>query len=159
MIRDNINTIGELNLYNDEIQYCFDFFRTHNLSDYAVGNYETERKNINFRIDEYKTQIASERYWQAHKYHMDIYILLKGQERIDMKGKLSSETMNAYHYDKKEDMLMLEEVQPDSINYLNDYGDILIFFAGEAHKTGIHAELENEFKVVLFKIKLSENKQ
>lgn len=150
MINDNI--VNLKNVFSDRnIRYCLDFFNGHNLIDYQPGFYDTGMNNISLRIDEYETQIASERYWQAHKYHIDIYILLYGKERIDVHNTAD---LSAYHYDKQDDMLMLEETKPSSINNLTNYGDVLICYPHEAHKTGIHVELKQRFKVALFKIAL-----
>ena len=101
------------------------------------------------RIDEYETQIASERFWQSHKYHLDVYILLRGKERIDVKN---ISELNATHYDRRDDLMMYKETKPHNINCLTKFGDALICYPNEAHKTGIHVELRDKVKVALFKI-------
>ena len=157
MFRDNIRDAANINhlIGSETIEYCLQYFLQHDLINYPAGRYATDRDNISLRIDEYETQIESERYWQSHRRHIDIYLLLRGQERIDMK---EADTLKAYHYDRRDDMVMLEEGRPDSINYLTQYGDMLIFYPGEAHKTGIHVELANVFKAALFKIALPPEK-
>lgn len=147
MIFGNISNVNETD-FNESIKFCFDIFQNNQLEKYTKGQYKTSRADISFRIDEYETQIAQERYWQAHKEHLDLYILLKGQERIDVNvygGKV-------YHHDRLDDILMLEDMNGTNINLLTKYGDFLICNPGEAHKTGIHVELKNKFKIVLFKI-------
>ena len=151
MISDNISNLQ--NVFSDtNIKYCLDFFVQNNLIDYSPGKYTTDRANISLRIDEYETQIAPERFWQSHRNHIDIYILLQGKERIDVHNVTK---LKAYHYDKQDDILMLEEVAPSNINLLTKYGDALICFPHEAHKTGIHVDLKQKFKVALFKIALN----
>ena len=59
-----------------------------------------------------------------------------------------------YHRDKIDDMLMLEEMPYTNINFLSNFGDILVCNPNEAHKTGIHMDLKNKFKVALFKIRI-----
>lgn len=153
MFRDNIDNENSIKYFigSEAVDYCLRYFKEHDLINYPPGNYETGREDIKLRIDEYETQIADERYWQSHRHHIDIYILMRGQERIDMK---EAHTLKSYHYDRQDDIVMLEEKYPDSVNCLTRYGDMLIFYPGEAHKTGIHVELANVFKAALFKIHL-----
>lgn len=149
MIFGNINNIDR-NTFDEKLRYCFEYVENNLLETYTKGQYKTSREDIIFRIDEYETQIAQERYWQSHKEHMDLYILLTGQERIDVNiygGKV-------YHHDRLDDILMLEEMTSTNVNLLTKYGDFLICNPGEAHKTGIHVELKNKFKVALFKISI-----
>lgn len=147
MIFGNIEKV-DIKQFDDSIQYCINYFKQHDLINYTPGTYVTDENNIIFRIDEYETQIAQERFWQAHKTHKDVYILLRGTERIDV----NIAEQKSYHYDKLSDILMLEEAKPTNINLLLNHGDFLICNPNEAHKTGIHVELKNVFKVVLFKI-------
>ena len=51
-------------------------------------------------------------------------------------------------------MLMLEEMPYTNINFLSNFGDILVCNPNEAHKTGIHMDLKNKFKIALFKIRI-----
>ena len=142
MIFSNIKNI-DLTTIDERIKFCVDYFNEHDLINYNAGTYQTDREDICFRIDEYETQIAQERYWQAHEKHIDVYILLKGQERIDVniyEGVI-------YHRDKIDDMLMLEEMPYTNINFLSNFGDILVCNPNEAHKTGIHMDLKNKFKI------------
>ena len=121
MIFSNIKNI-DLTTIDERIKFCVDYFNEHDLINYNAGTYQTDREDICFRIDEYETQIAQERYWQAHEKHIDVYILLKGQERIDVniyEGII-------YHRDKIDDMLMLEEMPYTNINFLSNFGDILV---------------------------------
>lgn len=153
MFRENIKNAAAIDslIGNEAFEYCLEYFRNHDLINYPSGSYDTGREDISLRIDEYESQIAQERYWQAHRSHIDVYILLRGQERIDMKD---ADTLNEYHYDRQGDVIMLEDDRPDSINYLTKYGDMAVFYPGEAHKTGIHVELANVFKTALFKIRV-----
>lgn len=80
MIFGNIKDI-DLSTIDERIKFCIDYFNNHDLINYNIGIHHTNREDIIFRIDEYETQIAQERYWQAHEKHIDVYILLKGQER------------------------------------------------------------------------------
>lgn len=149
MIFGNIKNM-DLTSLDERVKFCIDYFNEYDLINYNVGIYQTDRNDISFRIDEYETQIGQERYWQAHKKHIDVYILLRGQERIDVNiygGKV-------YHNDKIDDMLMIEEMPYTNVNLLSQYGDILVCNQNEAHKTGIHMDLKNKFKVALFKIEI-----
>ena len=83
MISMNIKNMDDL-AWNEDIKYCLDFFQKHDMENYPAGRYATDKDYISLRIDEYETQIAQERYWQAHKNHIDIYILINGT-----KGKRS----------------------------------------------------------------------
>lgn len=141
-------------LLNEDILFCLDFFAKNDLINYRVGNYPTPREDINLRIDEYETQIASERFWQSHKYHLDVYVLLGGKERIDVRD--SNEMVHS-HYDRRDDLVMYKENKPHNINCLTKFGDVLICYPGEAHKTGIHVELKSKIKVALFKIHCPQN--
>lgn len=153
MLFFNIEKSSSDFLVGDEaIKYVWSYFKSHNFLDLPVGNYKTTRPEITYRIDEYTSEIAELRYWQAHRHHLDIYILLRGQERIDV-GQAAD--FRAFHYDATDDVSMLEEGQISQINYLRKYGDCLICFPQEPHKTGMHVDLKQSFKVVLFKIELA----
>lgn len=133
----------------DDILYSIDYAKNHDLINYTSGWYDTEKKHIRFRIDEYSTQIPRDRFWESHKYHLDMYIMLRGKEEFHISPV---QDMNPYHYIMATDLVMYEDTYPKTIHRLTRPGDFIICTQEEAHKTGVNVDLRNVFKKVLFKI-------
>lgn len=150
MISGNINNLKLWEgILPDDIWYCIDYAKNHDLGNYPTGWYQTEREHIRFRIDEYSTQIPGERFWESHKYHLDFYVLIRGMEELHV---CPVERMEPYHYIVATDLMMYEEHLPETRHRLTRPGDFIICNQNEAHKTGVNVDLRNVFKIVLFKI-------
>ena len=132
-----------------DIQKCFEYYKQNNLADKKTGSYEIDGRRIFVNIDEYKTQSEQERFWEAHRKYIDIHILIKGQEKIDM---AFIENMQENPYDEAKDMLTLKGSAQASVNLKP--GDFLICYPEDSHKTAMHVDLQSDVKKCIFKIRI-----
>lgn len=106
-------------------------------------------ESFSMNIFSYQSDEEVNRNWEVHKNHIDIHVLLKGQEMI---GFSDDYQWNEKHYDVENDSLSFES-EIISKQLLNEK-DWLIIFPNEGHKTGLSIDSPTEIKKAVFKIKV-----
>lgn len=100
-------------------------------------------------VAEYTTVKREERFWEAHKAYLDIHILVKGEETIDINF---IENMKLGEYKEADDFLPMEGDMQASITLKP--GDFLICYPEDAHRTGVIATKVSDLKKGIFKVKI-----
>lgn len=109
----------------------------------AAGRHQLT-ESLAVAIFSYETAKEIERNWEAHEHHLDVHVLLKGQESI---GFATTEGLKKENVDKVNDSY---EFQTDSDNYWKlEPGERLVIFPNEGHKT----EVSMTVSKAVFKIK------
>lgn len=113
----------------------------------AAGRHQLT-ESLAVAIFSYETAKEIERNWEAHEHHLDVHVLLKGQESI---GFATTEGLKKENVDKVNDSY---EFQTDSDNYWKlEPGERLVIFPNEGHKTGIATGVSMTVSKAVFKIK------
>lgn len=150
MIFGNINEQETYDFLPKAIKACFAYIKSHDLLSYTKGSHEIEGKQFFVNIEEYSTVKREDRFWEAHKQYIDVHVMLSGKECIDINF---IENMQLGEYKAKNDFQALEGEAQASVNLLN-FGDFLICYPQDAHRTAIAVDTPQPLKKAIFKVKL-----
>lgn len=150
MIYGNIMQVEALGYLEKKVRDCLIYAKEHDLKAMETGSYELDGKNSFFNLCEYTTTVPEERVWEAHREYLDIHMMVKGREQMDVSF---TERMEEKSFEKEKDLLLLEG-KADGHIVLQE-GDFLVCYPQDAHRTAIQVEEPEEIKKVIFKVKIS----
>lgn len=148
MIFGNLEFTQRYSHLEEGILKCFDYARTHDLKKLLPGSYPID-DNLFVNIVEYTTTTPEERFWEAHKYYIDLHLMLEGSEQIDVNF---IQNMEQKPFVEESDFLPLEGPL-NSMVRLNT-NDFLICYPEDAHRTAVQINHPTSIKKAIFKIKL-----
>ena len=119
-------------------------------SEFEKGSHEIDDDKLFVNIVEYETTTEEKRFWEAHKYYLDLHLMLDGTEQIDVNF---IENMEEKVFVEKDDFLPLEG-EKNSHVILNN-GDFLICYPNDAHRTAVKVNEPIKIKKAIFKIAIS----
>lgn len=151
MLFGNTGRVREYADLEEDIKTCFQYAKEHDLSLYEKGTHEIEGKRLFVNIVEYTTTTAAERFWEAHREYLDIHLMLRGSEQIDLNltGSMIQKT-----YEPEADFLPMEG-EADRYVVLHE-GDFLICGTCDAHRTAILVEKPDTVKKAIFKVRIQQ---
>lgn len=149
MIFGNLKYADKYDFLTEKIKACFTYAREHDLTTYEKGGYKINGDEFFVNIENYATVKREERFWEAHKAYLDIHILVKGEETIDINF---IENMKLGEYKEADDFLPMEGDMQASV--ILKPGDFLICYPEDAHRTGVIATKVSDLKKGIFKVKI-----
>ena len=84
MIFGNINQLEEFPYLEEAVRECFEYAKYNDILSYEKGCHEIDGDRLFVNVVEYTTTTPEERFWEAHKNYLDIHVMLKGTEQIDL---------------------------------------------------------------------------
>lgn len=147
MIFGNINHLEEFGFLEDSVKKCFAYLKDHDLASYEKGTHEIDGERLFVNVVEYTTTAAENRFWEAHKDYLDVHVMLKGQEQIDVNF---IQNMELKEYVKKDDFLPMEGEKNASV-VLRE-GDFLVCYPSDGHRTAVQVEGAETIKKGIFKV-------
>lgn len=147
MIFGNINHLEEFGFLEDSVKKCFAYLKDHDLMSYEKGTHEIDGGRLFVNVVEYTTTAAENRFWEAHKDYLDVHVMLKGQEQIDVNF---IQNMELKEYVKKDDFLPMEGEKNASV-VLRE-GDFLVCYPSDGHRTAVQVEEPETIKKAIFKV-------
>lgn len=147
MIFGNINHLEEFGFLEDSVKKCFAYLKDHDLMSYEKGTHEIDGGRLFVNVVEYTTTAAENRFWEAHKDYLDVHVMLKGQEQIDVNF---IQNMELKEYVKKDDFLPMEGEKNASV-VLRE-GDFLVCYPSDGHRTAVQVEEPETIKKGIFKV-------
>ncbi len=147
MIFGNINHLEEFGFLEDSVKKCFAYLKDHDLASYEKGTHEIDGGRLFVNVVEYTTTAAENRFWEAHKDYLDVHVMLKGQEQIDVNF---IQNMELKEYVKKDDFLPMEGEKNASV-VLRE-GDFLVCYPSDGHRTAVQVEEPETIKKGIFKV-------
>ena len=151
MIFGNIRQKETYRFLPDELKECFDYANTHDLAGLEKGCHPIDGDRLFVNIVEYETTAAENRFWEAHRKYLDLHLLLEGQEQIDLNF---IENMIQKEFVEADDFLQLDG-EPNSRVILR-WGDFLICYPEDGHRTAIKVEQPERVKKAIFKIRINQ---
>lgn len=131
------------------VQRCLDLARSSGFASLTPGSHPIDGDSLFVNVAAYTTGPEETRSWEAHKDYLDIHVLSKGEEYIDL-GFIESMTCGAYHKDSD-----YQEVTGTArARVLMRPGDFLICYPEDAHKPGIAAGEPAPLKKGFFKVRI-----
>lgn len=149
MIFGNVNQAQRYDFLPEDLKAVFKFVQQNDLLSFAEGSHKIDGDRFFVNVNEYDTVTREERFWEAHKVYIDVHVMLKGQEHIDVNF---IENMQLGEYKAENDFQALDGDFKATVK-LNP-GDFLICYPEDAHRTGIIADEACHLKKAIFKIRL-----
>ena len=150
MIFGNINNLSEFPFLEEQVKECFEYAKTHDLASFEKGSHEIDGDRLFVNIVEYTTTTPEERFWEAHKKYLDVHVMLRGTEQIDLNF---IQNMKLNEFVEKDDFLPMDGNKNSSV-VLTD-GDFLICYPSDGHRTAVQAGDKPEtIKKAIFKVRI-----
>lgn len=149
MVFGNIRDLEDYGYLEEEVLKCFQYAQEHDLLSYEKGSHEIEGDNLFVNIVEYETTAPENRFWEAHRKYLDLHLMLKGPEQIDVNF---IDNMEQKEFVEQDDFLPLEG-EPNSHVVLTE-GDFLLCYPKDAHRTAVQVKEPAAIKKAIFKIKI-----
>lgn len=149
MIMGNIKNESELDFLDDGIRQCLEYVKNNDLVNYEKGSHPIDGDRLFVNIAEYTTTTPEERFWEAHREYLDIHVMLRGREQIDLNF---IQNMKQDEFVKKDDFLPLHGDKKCSAVLEN--GDFLICYPSDGHRTAVAVEKPEQIKKAIFKLRI-----
>lgn len=149
MIFGNIQNLEEYPFLEEQIKECFTYAREHELVSYEKGSHEIDGDRLFVNVVEYTTTTAEERFWEAHRQYLDLHLMLRGTEQIDLNF---IQNMDVKEFVEKDDFLPMDGEKNSSV-ILRD-GDLLICYPSDGHRTAVAVDGPETIKKAIFKIRI-----
>ena len=147
MIFGNIDYLEEFGFLEDSVKRCFAYLKAHDLISYEKGTHEIDGDRLFVNVAEYTTTTPDNRFWEAHRDYLDVHVMHKGKEQIDVNF---IRNMELKEYVKKDDFLPMEGEKNGSV-VLRE-GDFLVCYPSDGHRTAVEAEGPETIKKAIFKV-------
>ena len=147
MIFGNVGNLKEFSFLEDSVKKCFEYLESHKLLFFEKGSYEIDGDRLFVNVAEYETTAPENRFWEAHKDYLDVHVMLRGEEQIDVNF---IGNMHLEEYVKKDDFLPMEGEKNGSV--VLRPGDFLVCYPNDGHRTGVAAEKPVLLKKAIFKV-------
>ncbi len=149
MIFGNLKTLGEYPFLDAQIRECFAYAASHDLLGYERGSYPIDGERLFVNVVEYTTTAPENRFWEAHRQYLDLHLMLRGEEQIDLNF---IGNMEQKEFVPQDDFLPLEGEKNGSA-VLRE-GDFLICFPSDGHRTAVAVGEPCAVKKAIFKIRI-----
>lgn len=149
MIFGNLNNLEEFSFLEEKVRECFAYVKSHDLASYENGSHEIDGERLFVNIVEYNTTAPEERFWEAHKNYLDVHVMLRGTEQIDVNF---IQNMEIKEFVPEEDFLPMEGEKNSSV-ILRD-NDFLICYPSDGHRTAVKVNEPQTIKKAIFKVRV-----
>ena len=149
MIFGNITNIEEFAFLEEKIKECFVYADSNQLSAYEPGCHPIDADRLFVNIVEYETTTPEKRFWEAHRDYLDIHVMLRGKEQIDLNF---IQNMEQKEYVKADDYLPMEGEKNASV--VLTPGDFLICYPSDGHRTAVSVGQPEKIKKAIFKVRI-----
>lgn len=149
MIFGNVKNLEEFSYLEEGLKECFAYAKENDLAGFEKGSHTIDGDRFFVNIVEYETTERENRFWEAHREYLDVHLMLKGEEQIDLNfiGNMEQKEFVA-----KDDFLPLEG-KANSHVVLGE-GDFLVCYPNDGHMTAIKTGVPQNIKKAIFKVKI-----
>lgn len=147
MIFGNIDHLEEFGFLEGQVKKCFAYLKAHDLLSYEKGTHEIDGDRLFVNVVEYTTTAPENRFWEAHRDYLDVHVMLRGKEQIDVNF---IRNMELKEYVKKDDFLPMEGEKNGSV--VMREGDFLVCYPNDGHRTAVEVEDPEAVKKAIFKV-------
>lgn len=149
MVFGNIRDLNAYSFLPAAVQECFAYAAAHDLSAFEPGSHPIDGDRLFVNIVEYETTTPEQRFWEAHRQYLDLHLMLRGPEQIDVNF---IDNMVQKEFVPKDDFLPLEGA-PNSHAVL-EAGDFLLCYPKDAHRTAVQVGQPARIRKAIFKIRI-----
>jgi YhcH/YjgK/YiaL family protein len=134
--------------HTDLWEQVFNCLAETDLADIEKGRYPIAGDSLFMIVDEYHTQDAKERKYEAHRKYIDLQYVISGQELIGI-AKLDKQGL-LEPYDKDRDIAFFSV--DDGEYRLADNSVFFVFFPDDAHQPCVNVDQNAPVRKIVFKI-------
>lgn len=149
MVFGNIRDLNDYGFLEEKIKKCFAYAKENDLMSYEKGSHEIEGDDLFVNIVEYETTNVENRFWEAHRYYLDLHLMLDGKEKIDVNF---TDNLEQKEFVEKDDFLPMEGKENGFV--ILEEGDFLLCYPKDAHRTAVQVEDPMKIKKAIFKIRI-----
>lgn len=149
MIFGNIQNLQEYSFLEKGAKICLDYAKSHELVNDVPGSYKIDGDRLFVNIVEYETTVPEQRFWEAHRKYLDLHLMLRGTEQIDL-NFISNMVQKPYV--ETEDFLPMDGEKNSSV--ILREGDFLICYPNDGHRTAVAARQPEKIKKAIFKVQV-----
>lgn len=149
MIFGNRKNLEEFAYLEKGILECFSYAKKNDLLTLEKGSHTIDGERLFVNIVEYTTTDAEKRFWEAHKNYLDVHIMLRGEEQIDLNF---IQNMEVKEFVEKDDFLPMEGDKNASV--ILREGDFLVCYPNDGHRTAVAVTEPVEIKKAIFKVRI-----
>ena len=149
MIFGNIKNLSEYPFLEKGVQECFEYLNAHDILSYEKGSHEIHGDRLFVNVVEYTTTEAENRFWEAHKNYLDVHVMLRGEEQIDLNFL---QNMDVKEFVEKDDFVPMDGEKNSSV-VLRE-GDFLICYPADGHRTAVAVTEPVTIKKAIFKVRI-----
>ena len=128
---------------------AFAFIRDTDLEGIAPGKYSIEGDNVYVSVAEGITKAKEDTKWEAHRRYIDIQYVVRGREKMGVASYKNAEIISSF--DEIRDIGFYNVT--GGKYYVAEPGTFFIFFPKDVHRPGINADMAEENKKIVIKIK------
>lgn len=148
MIFGNLNNTRQNELFDEHVKECLRYALEHELAAMEAGITPLRGDELVLHIVNLHTQTPGTPPWEAHKYHSDIHLVLRGEERID----ISFLADMAYEsYDEQRDFMVMKGEGKASM--ILKPGDFVVCYPEDVHIPGLCVTAPMDIKKAVFKLR------
>lgn len=151
MIFGNINHHEEYQFLGEQIRKCFLYAMEHDLEQLEKGSHAIEGDDLFVNIVEYQTTAPEERFWESHRQYLDVHLMLRGTEQIDLNF---IHNMEQREFVEEDDFLPMDGKENASVVLRK--GDFLICYPNDGHRTAVAYDGPEAIKKAIFKVRIPE---
>lgn len=149
MVFGNIRDLKLFDYLEEDVRTCLEYAAAHDLAALEDGHYPIDGDRIYVNVSSYETTLAENRVWEAHRNYLDLHLMLRGREQMDVNF---TDNMTPQEYVAENDFLPLEGEANGHI--LLDAGNFLVCYPNDAHRTAIQVDGPEMIKKAIFKIRI-----
>jgi YhcH/YjgK/YiaL family protein len=146
MVKDLLSLADRYRCLGPRFARAFDYALATDFSVMAEGTYPVGGDDVRALVQRYTTKPAHEGRWEAHRTHIDLQMVVQGEEHI---GVAPLGSLTAEPYDEERDLLWLAG-EGDRVTLRP--GDFVLLWPQDAHMPGMAINTPVPVLKVVFKI-------
>ena len=147
MIWGNVKYIDHYKGISHALDVALDYLAAGDFKELENGKLDLEAGVFVKLLDQ---GLKNSRDWEAHKKYLDVHVMLRGTEQIDLNF---IQNMKLNEFVEKDDFLPMDGNKNSSV-VLTD-GDFLICYPNDGHRTAVQAGDKPEtIKKAIFKVRI-----
>ena len=146
MVKDLLTLADRYRCLGPRFARAFDYARSTDFTGMAEGTYPVGGDDVRALVQRYTTKPQAEGRWEAHRTHIDLQMIVTGEEHI---GVAPLNRLVAEPYDPERDLLWLTG---DGDFVTLRPGDFVLLWPDDGHMPGVAIDQPTEVLKVVFKI-------
>jgi biofilm protein TabA len=150
MVLDALANAPQYHALGPQLAQALQYLRTTDLAAVPLGRHEIDGSRVFVLVQDYTTMPLEDGLWEAHRKHIDVQYVQKGEERVRYANLA---TLKAAPYDDEKDLLRAEG--PGEL-FLLKPDRFVILFPQDAHSPGLMSDRRQHVRKIVIKVAIGE---